>query len=143
LDKSTDITGKAPLLVFSRFSSNGDITAQFLFCIPLPETAKGQDILDAVHSYFSSHNLSWKSCITICTTGAPSISGSLKEFVTLAKQKNSGIVFTHCFLPREALISKPVLSDIQKLLEEMIKMVNYIKSRSLHPEDGCFQGSMN
>jgi hypothetical protein len=31
LDESTDITGKAQLLAFSRFVSNGDIIEQFLF----------------------------------------------------------------------------------------------------------------
>jgi hypothetical protein len=32
--------------------------------------------------------------ISICTDGASSMLGSLKRFVTLAKQKNPGIVFT-------------------------------------------------
>jgi hypothetical protein len=67
-----------------------------------PDWTKGQYIPDVADSYFSSHDLSWKSCISICTGGAPSMSGILKWFVTLAKQKNTGIVFTHCFLQREA-----------------------------------------
>jgi hypothetical protein len=71
------------------------------------------------------------------------MSGSLKGFITLAKQKNLGIVFTHCFLHTVALISKSVVPDIQKLLDEMIKMVTYIKSRPLHLEGRCFQVSMN
>jgi hypothetical protein len=56
-----------------------------------------------------------------------SLSGSLKGFVTLAKQKNPGIVLTHSFLHKEALISK----SVQKVLDAMIKMVNYIKSMPL------------
>jgi hypothetical protein len=72
LDESTDITGKAEL-AFSRFVCNGDIIEQFLLCKPLPEITKGQDIVDVVDSYFSPHDLSWKSCISICTDGAPSI----------------------------------------------------------------------
>jgi hypothetical protein len=51
LDESTDITGKAQLIAFSRTDCNGAITEQFLFCKPLPETTKGQDILNAVDSY--------------------------------------------------------------------------------------------
>jgi hypothetical protein len=73
LDESTDITGKAHLLAFSRFVCNGDIIEQFLFCKPLPELTKGQDLLDVVNSYFSPQDLSWKSCISICTDGAPSM----------------------------------------------------------------------
>jgi hypothetical protein len=59
------------------------------------------------------------------------VSGSLKGFITVVKQKNPGIVFTRCFLHTEALISKSVVHKVQKLLNETIKMVNYIKSRSL------------
>jgi hypothetical protein len=94
LGESTDITGKAQLLAFGGFVCIGDITEQFLFCKPLSQTTKGQDILDVVDSHFSSHDLSWKSCISINTDVAPSISGRLKGFVALAKQKNTGIVFT-------------------------------------------------
>jgi hypothetical protein len=54
LEKSTDITGKAQLLTFSRFVFNGSITGQLLFCKPLPEATNCQDILDVVYSYFSS-----------------------------------------------------------------------------------------
>ncbi|XP_042234779.1 zinc finger BED domain-containing protein 5-like [Homarus americanus] len=131
LDESTDITGKAQLLTFIRFVCNEEITEQFLFCKPLPETTRGQDIFEDVVSYFSSYDLSWKSCISICTDGAPSMSGSLKRFISLAKLKNPGIVFTHCFLHREALISKSVLPELQKVLDETIKIVNYIKSKLL------------
>jgi hypothetical protein len=102
--------------------------------------------------------------------GAPFMSGSLKEFITLAKQKNSGIVFTHCFLNREALISKSVVPELQKVLDKMTNMVNCIKSGPLqsrllsalcsvleaahtqlllhmemsrYHEGGCFQGSVH
>jgi hypothetical protein len=61
------------------------------------------------------------------------MSGSLEEFVALAKQKKPGIVFTRCFLHRGALISKSVVPAVQKALNETIKMVNYIKSRPLKP----------
>lgn len=40
LYESTDISGKAQLLVFRRFVSNGDNLDKFLFCKPLPEKIK-------------------------------------------------------------------------------------------------------
>jgi hypothetical protein len=133
LDESTDITEKAQLVAFSRFVCNGDIIEQFLFFKPLPEITKGQDSLVVVNSYISSHNLSWKSFISICTDCAPSMSGSLKGFVILVKQKKPGTVFIHCFLHREALISKSAVPEVQKVLDETIIMVNcsYIRSRPL------------
>jgi hypothetical protein len=59
------------------------------------------------------------------------LSGCLKGFITLGRQKNPGIVFTHCFLHREALISKSVIPEVLKLLNKTNKMVNYTKSRPL------------
>jgi hypothetical protein len=55
----------------------------------------------------------------------------MKVFIAPAKQTNPGIVLTHCFLHSKALVSKSVVSEVQKVLDEMIKMVNYIKSRPL------------
>jgi hypothetical protein len=77
------------------------------------------------------------------------VSGSLKGFVTLAKQNNPGIVFMYPFLHSEVLISKSVVPEIQKILDETIKMANHIKSRPLQsrlfsalcsvmgPDSGC------
>jgi hypothetical protein len=42
------------------------------------------------------------------------MSGILKGFITLAKQMNTGIVFTNCFLQREALISKSLIPEVQR-----------------------------
>jgi hypothetical protein len=67
----------------------------------------------------------------ICRDTAPFMLGRLNGFNALAKQKKLGIGFTHCFVHGEALILKSVVPEVQKVLDEMIKMINYIKSRPL------------
>ena len=57
--------------------------------------------------------------------------GSIKGFVSLAKRENSDIITTHCFLHREALVGKTLGSDLKEVLNKVVKMVNYIKSRPL------------
>jgi hypothetical protein len=47
-------------------------------------------------SYFCSHDLSWKSSIRLWTDDARSVSGKLKGFVALAKQKPLEM-FLHTF----------------------------------------------
>ncbi|XP_057661246.1 protein FAM200A-like [Diorhabda carinulata] len=56
------------------------------------------------------------------------MTGHLKGFV---KELNEDILVTHCFLHREALVTKFLPSDLKIVLEECVKMVNYIKSRPL------------
>lgn len=70
-------------------------------------------------------------CVGICTDGAPSRVGSIKGFVTLAKTKNPNIISTHCFLHRESLASKTLPLALKTVLDQVINMVNYIKSRPL------------
>ncbi|KAL4120074.1 hypothetical protein QTP88_012813 [Uroleucon formosanum] len=88
VDESTDISGKAQLLVFIRMVVDDDIIENFLCCKTLPET-------------------------------------------TRVKKKNSKIIFTHFFLHREALVAKSLASDLQNILDQVVKIINFIKSRPL------------
>jgi hypothetical protein len=44
---------------------------------------------------------------------------------------NPEIAFTRCFLHRQAIISKSMIPEVQTVLDETIKMVNFINSRPL------------
>ena len=65
IDESTDITGKAQLLVFIRFIDDEFIVEDFLCCKELPETTKGQDTFDVINSYLEHCELKWKNCVGI------------------------------------------------------------------------------
>ena len=104
---------------------------QFLCCLELTERSTGQDVFDSISSYFEQFKISWELCVGICTDGAPSMVGSLKGFVTLAKKRNANIISTHCFLHRESLVSKTLPVALKPVLDKVVNMVNFIKSRPL------------
>lgn len=131
LDESTDVTGKPQVLTFVRFISESELIEQFLFCKDLPETTTGLDIFQLVDNYFSTASLSWQSCLSVCTDGCPAMVGHLKGFLALVKKENPDIIFTHCFLHREALVAKSLVPELNDVLQTVIKMVNFIKSRPL------------
>ncbi|GFT40059.1 SCAN domain-containing protein 3 [Trichonephila clavipes] len=79
VDETTDITGNAQLIAFVRFIHENDIINQFLCCRELPD---------------------------FTTDGAPAMTGHLKGFVAHVKELNEDILVTHCFLHREALVTK-------------------------------------
>ena len=81
-----------------------------------------------MNHYFSSVGLAWESCVGICTDGAPSMVGSIKGFVTLAKRANKDIISTHCFLHCEALVAKTLGLQLKGTLDEAVKMVNFSKA---------------
>lgn len=129
LDESTDITGKAQLITFVRYVKYNDIINQYLFCKEIPEGTTGKDIFDVVNKYFTDNNIKWQSCISICSDGAASMTGSIKGFTTLAKKENCNITTNHCFLHRQALIAKGLTEDLNEVLQEVVKIVNYIKTK--------------
>ena len=81
--------------------------------------------------YLGTRNLSWESYVGICTDGAPSMTGSLKGFVSLVKQKNPSVATTRCFLHRKVLIAKTIELDMKTVLNQDVKMVNYARQRPI------------
>jgi hypothetical protein len=130
LDESINLSGKTQLLVFVRMVVD-DISENCFCCKALPETMRGEDVFKVLDDNLSSVSLSWNNCIGICTDEAPSMTGSIKGFISLVKIKNSKIIFTYCFYHREILMVKSLVSDLQNIFDQVVKIINFIKSRSL------------
>lgn len=131
IDESTDISGKAQLIAFIRFIREGKIVNQFLFCLELSETTRGQDVFCLVDECITSRNLSWQDCVSVCTDGAPSMLGKHKGFAALVLEVNSSVIVIHCMIHREALMAKVLPEDLQEVMDQVVKMVNFIKSNAL------------
>ncbi|XP_013791861.1 protein ZBED8-like [Limulus polyphemus] len=100
VDESTDITNKAQLIAFIHFIYENQITNQFLFCKELSLTTKCEDVFNILNNYLDKWQLSWKSCVGICTDGAPSIIGCNKGLASFIKEQNKNVIVTYCFLHR-------------------------------------------
>jgi hypothetical protein len=59
------------------------------------------------------------------------MTGRLKGFVSRVKQDFSNVGSTHCFIHREALVAKTIPAELKSVLDSVVKMVNYVKSRAL------------
>lgn len=57
--------------------------------------------------------------------------GTIKGFVSLTKKCNKNILATHCFLHREALVTKTIGPQLKNVLDDVVKMVNVIKMKPL------------
>ncbi|GFX47967.1 zinc finger BED domain-containing protein 5 [Trichonephila clavipes] len=130
VDETTDITGNAQLIAFVRFIHENDIINQFLCCRELPDFTTGKHIFQVISSYLEEIKVSWKSCIGICTDGAPAMTGHLKGFVAHVKELNEDILVTIVFASRSTCY-KIFAIRFENSSEQCVKMVNYIKSRPL------------
>ncbi|XP_060124933.1 zinc finger BED domain-containing protein 5-like [Zootoca vivipara] len=129
LDESTDISGHAQLLANVRFVDGDAIRENFFFCKALPEKTTGEEIFRVTSEYLEQGGLKWENCTSVCTDGAVAMVGRTKGFVSRVKERNPDVIVTHCFLHREALVAKTLPADLVHVLDDVVRMVNFVKSR--------------
>lgn len=131
LDESTDCSGQAILMVFVRYVHDSEISEELLLSKSLETSTTGRAIFQLVDSYLSDHEINWSKCINVCTDGAGSMTGRYKGFVTRVKEVAENVTSTHCVIHREALAAKRIPASLKKVLDEAVKIVNFIKTRPL------------
>jgi hypothetical protein len=103
LDESTDISQKCQLLSYIRFIDQDSISEQFFSCTELLSTSTGSDVYNSISITLELNGLSWKNCLSVCTDGAPAMTGRFKGFVSRLKQDFPRVGSTHYFIYCEAL----------------------------------------
>jgi zinc finger BED domain-containing protein 5/7/8/9 len=103
----------------------------YLFCKELPKQTTGEEIFIVINEYFETKNISWMNCVSLCTDGAAAMTGRVSGLASKVQSKNSNIQFIHCFIHREALMAKTLPPILMPTLNDIVKMVNFIKSKPL------------
>ena len=131
LDESTDVSGLAVLLVFIRYTFEKSIEEDLLLCESLKGNTTGEEIFNIVDSYFRIHEIPWGKCVDVCTDGAMSMVGKISGVVARIKGVSFTCTSSHCVLHREALVAKKISTSLKNVLDEAVKIVNYVKARPL------------
>ncbi|GMH35000.1 hypothetical protein BSKO_02861 [Bryopsis sp. KO-2023] len=132
LDESTDIAKSSQLMVFARYVGDKDVEEEFLFCEPLTTTTTGADVFNMCDKFFIDEGLDWNNCVALCVDGAPSMLGARNGFVARVKRVNANVHAIHCLLHRENLAAKRLSDDLGGVMQDVIVIVNYIKSSALN-----------
>ncbi|XP_064083904.1 zinc finger MYM-type protein 6-like [Macrobrachium nipponense] len=91
VDESTDFSGQAHLVSFVRYIDEDDIKEHILFCKKIEEYTTGEAIFNVINQFFSEQELSWKSCLSMCTDAAASMTGKVKGLVARFKKVNPDV----------------------------------------------------
>ena len=127
-----DISSYAQLMVYARYVCNNAFEEKFLFCSTLKTTAKAADILNKVTTFFETEGLEHKNLAGCCTDGASAMLECNSSFQALVKRQTPKSIGVHCMLHRQALASKTLPESLEKVLDQLIKIANFIKAGALN-----------
>ena len=95
-------------------------------------TTKGRDIFDIVDKFLKKKDLEWTKLGGCTTDGASAMLSRKSGFQSYIKSASPNIIFTHCFIHRFALCSKVLPTELFSCLQQIIKIVNFVKSSALN-----------
>lgn len=117
--ESNDILNCSQLLVFIRYSFDGKLDEDMLFCSTLEGTCTGDAIFTELDSKISEMGLPWDQCVGVCTDGVGAMLGKKKGLRGKILQVAPNVNFTHCIIHREDL------PELNSDLETAVKIVNF------------------
>ncbi|RXM29625.1 Zinc finger BED domain-containing protein 5 [Acipenser ruthenus] len=128
LDESIDVSGEAELIAFIRYmdSTSADTEEHILFCKSLKAKATGEEIFNLINDFFSEHSLSWNSLKYVCSDGATAMTGRVNGVIARFRKENPSVQWLHCVIHREALASKKRSTELHEVLNDAIKIINFI-----------------
>ena len=92
----------------------------------------GEGIFNLIDNFFTEHELDWKRCSHVCTDRAASMTGRHRGLVARIRQVNPDIQDMHRIIHREASASKCMSPELDSVLTDSVKVINFIKSRTLN-----------
>ena len=118
---------------YVRYCFNNNVHENFLFCRALERYTTGEAIFLKASKVLEEIGLKWEDCVGVCADGAAAMLKKNIGFYAKVKSLNSGpTTFTHCIIHREALAAKKISSKLSVVLQDAVKIFNYIKSRALN-----------
>ncbi|XP_050521325.1 general transcription factor II-I repeat domain-containing protein 2A-like [Daktulosphaira vitifoliae] len=133
LDESTDVTSQARVAVFVLFISVNIMKEELIKLITISTKTTGRDIMDEVHKEFINLKINIQNIVSITTDGAPNMVGKNNGFIKLfSNEILHPLINFHCIIHQEALCAKDSMKSLQKVMETVTKIVNFITSRALN-----------
>ncbi|XP_075048007.1 zinc finger BED domain-containing protein 5-like [Mixophyes fleayi] len=129
LDEATDSNKDAHLICYTRFVDGENLVEDLLFCKSITAGTKAQDLFQIIDTFMSENNLDWTKCFGVCTDGGRSMSGCYGGLQALIRSKAPDALWTHCIIHREVLASKQLSPPLNAVMESVLKVVNFIKTR--------------
>ena len=127
LDESTDLNDLSRLGIIARYIENNQIYEELCCLLPLYDTTKAEDILNAFICYFTKHDIDLSKLFCVTTDGAAAMVGNKKGFVKLLENHvGRKLLNFHCNIHQESLRAKTSSLNLGAVMTTVVKIVNYL-----------------
>ena len=100
-------------------------------CTTLPTSITREDIFKILNTFMSENKFHGKNAWMSAPMGTKSMTGSIKGVVSRIEKENPECSNSHCALHRHQLATKGMPPELGNVLDDVIKIVNFVKSRPL------------
>ncbi|GBN72218.1 Zinc finger BED domain-containing protein 5 [Araneus ventricosus] len=130
VDESTDVSDLSILLVIARYLNVKELEENILLCYPLTKRCTVEGIFNAIQDYFCGNEIDWAKLCGVCTDGGKSMSGCYKGLRCHIKIVVPHVAWSHCCIHIQCLAAKPLPDLLKEVLNQSVKVVNFIKANS-------------
>jgi hypothetical protein len=120
------------VLAYVRYEHTYDVREELLCSIELTSNTTGVAIFGALHNYLAEHGLDWKCCVGICTDRTAAVTGVYSGVVARIREVAPYCKATHCIVHREMLATKKMSAELNIVLNEVLKIINFVKISALN-----------
>ena len=131
VDEATDSNKDCLFIAYVRFVDALTLTEDILFCKYVKNRATAVELFNILNTYLTEHDIPWENCVGFCSDGAQTMAGKINGLQALIKRVAPDAQWTHCVIHREALASRQLSPDLNEILNEVVSVVNFIKTRPL------------
>jgi len=97
----------------------------------LPTHNISSEIFEVLNGFIKERGLKWKNCIGVCTNGAAHLTGRNSGFVTKIKDMaGNNLLSMHCYIHRQNLAPPKMAPELNEVLSQSVKIINYIKNNA-------------
>jgi len=99
----------------------------------VPTHTTSSDIFKVLNGFIEERGLELKNCVGVCTDGAACLTGrSSGLFTEIKDMAGNDLLSTHCYIHGQNLASKKMAPELNEVLSQSVKIINYIKNGALN-----------
>ncbi|GBN02996.1 Zinc finger BED domain-containing protein 5 [Araneus ventricosus] len=134
VDESTDVSDLSILLAITRYLNGNELEENLLLYHLSLKDVPVRTYLMPLNGLFCENETDWAKCCGVCTDGGKSMSGCYEGLRGRIKIVAPHVARSHFCIHRQSLEANPLPDSLTEIINQSVKVVNFIKANSTTPD---------